>query len=185
MHFNETKALKQKIEEQNAEINKLQLNCTDYATTIQRLEETVSALQNSNENLKAQLQEKEMLLETLNSSVTFESEVSLENVSFGSCEEETTYGKRVSSQSYNYSDSLDSATLAHQKRSYSGLPNQVTMVHCIARKFGEFGTSSMIHQTKFYFSILISYLLDESIHSPNFSSPNTHKSEFFCYKVYQ
>ena len=106
----------------------MHLNCTHYATTIQHLEETVSALQNSNENLKAQLQEKETLLETLNSSVTFESEVSLENVSFGSCEEETTYDKRVSSQSYSYSSSLDSATPAHKKRSYSELPNQVSYV---------------------------------------------------------
>ena len=120
MHLNETKALKQQIEQQNAEIKKLQ---SSYATTIQQLEETISALKNDNENLRAQLQEKEELFETLNSSVTFESELSLENISF---EEETTYDEGASRMSYNYSSPPDSATQAQRKRSYSESPNQVT-----------------------------------------------------------
>ena len=129
MHLNETKALKQKIEQQNAEIKKLQSNCTEYTTSIKKLEETISTLQDSNEGLKAQLEEKEALLEVLNnSSVTFESEVSLENVSFGSCEEETAYNKRVSIMSYSYSSSPDSATQTQRKRSFSELPNQVILI---------------------------------------------------------
>ena len=133
MHLNETKALKQKIEQQNAEIKKLQSNCTEYTTSTKKLEETISTLQNSNEGLKAQLEEEEALVEILNnSSVTLESEVSLENVSFGSCEEETveetTYNRRVSSMSYSYSSSTDSATQAQRKRSYTELPpNQVSL----------------------------------------------------------
>lgn len=131
MHLNETKSLKQKIEQQNAEIKKLQSHCTDYVATIQQLEETISALKNNNETLKnnnetlkTQLQEKEELLETLNSSsVTCESEISIENISF---EEETTYDEGASSMSYNYSSPSDSATQGHRKRSYSELPNQVT-----------------------------------------------------------
>ena len=140
MHLNETKALKQKVEQQNSEIKKLQSKCTE-------LEKTISTLQNSNEGLKAQLEEEEALVEILNnSSVTHESEVSLENVSFGSCEEEnieeTTYDKRGSSKSYSYSSSIEettydkrgtkkpyshSATQAQQKVRYIELPNQVSL----------------------------------------------------------
>ena len=42
--------------------------------------------------------------------------------------------------------------------------------------FGEFGESSVIHQTKTTQSSTYNYnLLVESIHSPNFSSPNAQK----------
>ena len=117
MHLNETKSLKQKIEQQNAEIKKLQSHCTDYVATIQQLEETISALKNNNETLRTQLQEKE---ETLKSpSVT---EVSID---FESCEEETTHEKLISSQSCSYSSPPDSALHKPVKRSYSELPNQV------------------------------------------------------------
>ena len=54
-------------------------------------------------------------------------------------------------------------------------------------KFGKFGESSVIRQTK---TIQIStynyYLMAESIHSPNLSLPNAHNSEFAklsCYTV--
>ena len=120
MHLNETKSLKQKIEQQNAEIKKLQSHCINYAATIQQLEETISALKNNNETLRTQLQEKEELLETLKSpSVT---EVSID---FESCEEETTHEILISTQSCSYSSPPDSALHKPVKRTYSELPNQV------------------------------------------------------------
>ena len=51
-------------------------------------------------------------------------------------------------------------------------------VYRIAGKFGEFGESSMIRQTKTIQIFTYNYyLMAESIHSPNFSSPNAHNSE--------
>ena len=51
-------------------------------------------------------------------------------------------------------------------------------VYRIAGKFGEFGESSVIHQTKTIQIFTYNYyLMAESIHSPNFSSPNAHNSE--------
>ncbi len=48
----------------------------------------------------------------------------------------------------------------------------------IAGKFGEFGESSVIHQTKTIQIFTYNYyLMAESIYSPNFSSPNAHNSE--------
>jgi len=45
--------------------------------------------------------------------------------------------------------------------------------YCIAGKFGEFGKSSLIRQTKTIQISTYNYnLLGESIHSPNFFSPN-------------
>ena len=130
MHFTETKTLKQKIEQQNAEIKNLRSNCINYTATIQQLEETISALKNSNENLRAQLQEKEEMLETLNSPfVASESEVSIDFGSYdGSYEEESTYDRKVSSQSYSYSTPPDSAIHKPVKRCYSELPNRVSYV---------------------------------------------------------
>ena len=117
LYLNETKVLKQKIKQQNVEIEKLELKCTDYIKTVQQLEET-------NEALKKQLQEKDTLLESLNNSAdNFESDVLFEEVSFKSCEEETSSNERVSSSSYGYSSSPTSQIRA--KRSYSEIPNQV------------------------------------------------------------
>ena len=49
----------------------------------------------------------------------------------------------------------------------------------IAGKFGEFGESSVICQTKTIQIFTYNYyLMAESIHSPNFSSPNVHNIEF-------
>lgn len=134
MHLNETKTLKQKIEQQNAEVKRLELNCTNNATTIQQLEETISILKKSNEDLKqsnedlkVQLQTKETLLENLNKSTAdLEFEVSFEETSFDSCEEETTCNKRVSGRLHSYSSSPTSQT--HRNRSCSELPNQVVLI---------------------------------------------------------
>ena len=52
------------------------------------------------------------------------------------------------------------------------------MAYRIAGKFGEFGESSVICQTKTIQIFTYNYyLMAESIHSPNFSSPNVHNSE--------
>lgn len=123
LYLNETKALKQKVQQQNAEIKKLQLTCSDHATNIQQLKEIVSTLQKSNEDLKAQLQDKETFLENLNSAIDLKSEVLIEEESFESCEEKITYDKRISSLSYSFSHSP--APKMHQKRSNSELPNKV------------------------------------------------------------
>ena len=49
----------------------------------------------------------------------------------------------------------------------------------MVEKFGEFGESSVIRQTKAIQIFTYNYyLMAESIHSPNFSSPNAHNSEF-------
>ena len=131
LYLNETKLLKQKIEEQDTEIRKLQLTCSNYATTVQQMKESISTLQNSNDDLKKQLQDKEELLDSLNRSyatVDFESEVSLEEMSFETCEEETTYNKRISSLSYSFSTSSNPPT--SRKRSYT--ESEVTsMYHCV------------------------------------------------------
>ena len=117
LYFNETKVLKQKIKQQNAEIERLELKCTDYIKTVQQLEET-------NEAFKKQLQEKETLLESLNNSAgDFESDVLFEEVSFKSCEEETSCNERVSSSLNSYSSSPTSQT--RTKKSYSEISNQV------------------------------------------------------------
>ena len=51
-------------------------------------------------------------------------------------------------------------------------------VYRIAGKFGEFGESSVIRQTKTIQIFTYNYyLMAESIHSPNFASPNAHNSE--------
>ena len=54
--------------------------------------------------------------------------------------------------------------------------------------FGEFGESSVICQTKTIQIFTYNYyLLAEFIHSPNFSSPNAHNSEFaklFCRQTF-
>ena len=63
------------------------------------------------------------------------------------------------------------------------------MITSVAKKFfkpkcqyriaGKFGELSMIHQTKTIQIFTYNYyLMAESIHSPNFSSPNAHNSEF-------
>ena len=111
MYLSETKVLNDKIKQQNAEIERLELKCTDYVKIIQQMEET-------NEALKQQLQEKETMLESLNNSGDFESDVLSEEVSCESCEEETSSHERVSSSS-------SPASQLHAKRSYSELSNQV------------------------------------------------------------
>lgn len=117
LYLNETMVLKQKIKQQNTEIERLELKCTNHIKTVQQLEET-------NEALKKQLQEKETFLERLNNSAgDFESDVLFEEVSFRSCEEETSSNERVSSSSYSYSSSPVPQIRA--KGSYSELPNQV------------------------------------------------------------
>ena len=116
LYLNETKILKQQVKQQNAEIKRLELQCTDYVKTIQQLEET-------NEALKEQLQERETLLESLNKSASdFEPEVSFEE-SDDSYEEETSNYKEFGSLSYSYSTSPAPQTL--KKRSYSEPENQV------------------------------------------------------------
>ena len=116
LYLNETKVLKQEVKQQNAEIKRLELQCTDYAKTIQQLEET-------NEALKEQLQERETLLKSLNKSAgDFESEVSFEE-SDDSYEEETSNYKEFGSLSYSYSTSPAPQTF--KKRSYSEPKNQV------------------------------------------------------------
>ena len=124
-HFNETRSLNQKLEQQSAEITKLQLTCTEYTANIEQLNNTITTLQNSNKELKAQLQEKERLLEDLNSCSTESEE---EEVTFESCEQETTNNKRISSQSFSYYSST--ASHVHQKRRHSELPNQVAIILC-------------------------------------------------------
>ena len=132
-HFNETKLLNQKLEQeklkleqQSTEIEKLQLTCAKNVANIKQLNETITTLQNSNEDLKAQLQEKVEFLESLNSSSATDFEFE-EEVSFESCEQETTtYTKRVSSQSFSYSSSPIPHVRA--KRCHSALENQVTMI---------------------------------------------------------
>ena len=135
LYLNKTKALKQKIEQQNAEIKKLELNCTNFTATIQQLEETVLNLKSSNDNLKVQLQEKESLLENLNTSgVNFESEVSFEEeASSEVCEKETAYDKKISSLSYSYGS--PPASQIHQKEGYTDLPNQVAVIHTVTMQF--------------------------------------------------
>ena len=96
LYFNETKRLTQKIQQQDAEIKELQLTCSNHTTTIQQLNESISTLQKSNEDLKAQLQEKEVLLEKSNSAVDLKFEVSLEGESLESCEKKITYNKTSS-----------------------------------------------------------------------------------------
>ena len=131
-HLAETNSLKQKIEEQKTEIRGLQLSCSNHTTTIQQLRNTISDLQDSNEYLKAQLQEKEMKLENLSSStVTVESDVSFENVSFTSCEEENAANhERVGNSSYSNSSTPE----MYQKKNYLELPNQVGLVYNTCRK---------------------------------------------------
>ena len=70
----------------------MELKCTNYLETIQQMEE-------ANKALKQQLQEKETMLESLNNSGDFESDVLSEEVSCESCEEETSSNERVSSSS--------------------------------------------------------------------------------------
>ena len=138
LYLNETKALREKIEQQNNEIKKLQSTCDDYATTVQQLKETISSLESNNKELTSQLQEKGALLESFdNFMVDIESdqEVSLEEVSFESCEDEPTYSKRqlVSSSSYSYYSSP-----ALQTRSNSELLDQVVYIHvclCFIKSF--------------------------------------------------
>ena len=128
-HLAETNTLKQKIEQQKTEIRGLQLSCSTHTTTIQQLRSTISNLQDSNEYLKAQLQEKETKLENLSSStMTVESDMSLENVSFTSCDEESTaYHERVGNLSYSYSSTPE--THINQKKNYLELPNQVGLMY--------------------------------------------------------
>ena len=124
MYLNETKVLKQRVQQQDTEIKELQLTCNNHAATIQQLKETVSILQKSNEDLKAQLQDKEIVLENLNSAIDLksDSEASLEEENFGSCEKETTY-QRIGNLSYSFSHS--STPKMRQKRSNTELPNKV------------------------------------------------------------
>ena len=128
LYSNKTKALKQKIEQQKAEIKRLELNCTNFTATIQQLEETILNLKSSNDSLKVQLQDKESLLENLNTSdANFESKVSFEEeVRSEVCEEETTYDKRISSLSFSYSS--PPSPQMHRKRRYTDLPNQVAVI---------------------------------------------------------
>ena len=131
-HFNETRLLNQKLEQQNAEIKRFQLTCTEYTANIEQLNKTITALQNSNKELKAQLQEKERLLEDLNSCFTTvtDTESEEEEVTFESCEQETANNKRLSIQSFSYFSSP--ASHVDQNRRHSELPNQVTIILCKA-----------------------------------------------------
>ena len=55
----------------------------------------------------------------------------------------------------------------------------IFIIYRIVGKFGEFGESPVIRQTKTIQIFTYNYyLMAESIHSPNFSSPNAHNSEF-------
>ena len=127
-HFNETRLLNQKLEKQSAEIKEFQLTCAEHMATIQQLNETISTLMNSNEELKAELLQKERLLEDFNSYSTTDSESEEEEVSLESYEQETAYNKRVSSQSFSYSSSPAPNIHVHQKRCHSELPIQVTVI---------------------------------------------------------
>lgn len=130
LYLSETKKLKEKIEEQDGEIKNLQLTCSDHAAIIQQLKDTISALQSSNDDLNTQLQDKEKLLERFNSNSTvdFESDVSLEEISFETCEEEASCNKRASSLSYSFSSSSIPLPEASQKR-YSDIPNKVLLCY--------------------------------------------------------
>ena len=122
-HFHETKTLKQQIEQQNAEITKLQLTCTDYDTAMQELKESISVLKTSNEDLKRKLLQKEQLLEKLRYNSVFEEE----GENFEICEEETSYNeKRIGYQSFSYSSTPDPQL--REKRKYSEVPNQVYLI---------------------------------------------------------
>lgn len=130
-HFNETKLLNQKLEQerlkleqQSAEIEKLQSTCAEHTATIQQLNETITILQNSNEDLKLQLQEKE----------NFEFESEEEEVIFESCKEETTNNKIVSSLPHSFTSSP--VLHVREKRCHSDLANQVTwIVHEALKSF--------------------------------------------------
>ena len=132
-HFYETKLLNQKLEQerlkleqQSAEIEKLQLTCAEHITTIRQLNETIATLQDSNEDLKSQLKEKENLLESLNSSSTFEFESEEEEVTFESCEEETTNNKIVSTLPHSFTSSP--VLHVREKRCHSELTNKVIWI---------------------------------------------------------
>ena len=135
LYLNKTKALNQKIEQQNAEIKRLELKCANFTATIQQQEETILNLQSSNDNLKVQLQEKESLLENLNTSdANVESEVLYEEeVGSEVCEEETAYDKRMSSLSYSYGS--PPFPQIHRKRSYTDVPDQVAVIHKVTSLF--------------------------------------------------
>ena len=55
----------------------------------------------------------------------------------------------------------------------------IIVIYRIVGKFGEFGELSVICKTKTIQIFTYNYyLMPESIHLPNFSSPNAHNSEF-------
>ena len=127
--------MEQKLEQQNAEIKRLQVCCTKYTKSIQQqkqnishlqdrnedLKQTISDLQDSNESLRMQLQERESISET------FESDA-LEDDSYTSCVEETfAHNNRVGSLSSIYSSSPNTQT--RQKRCHSDLKNQVSLMY--------------------------------------------------------
>ena len=118
LYLSETKVLKQKIKLQNAEIKRLELKCANYVKTMQELEE-------ANEALKEQLQKKETLLESLNDSAgDIESDMLSEEVSFKSCEEETSSNEKDSSptsqtrEKRSYSESSSPSSIENKMKAY-------------------------------------------------------------------
>ena len=113
LYLSETTVLNEKIKQQNAEIERLELNCTNYVKKIQQMEETSEALRQLTE-------EKETIFVTLDNSGDFDFQS--QELSCESSDEETSSNDRVSS-------SLFPAPLFHakswSKRSYSEMPYQV------------------------------------------------------------
>ena len=113
LYLSERTVLNEKIKQQNAEIKRLELKCTDYVKKIQQMEET-------NEALRQLPEEKEITFESSNNSGDFD--FLSQELSCESSDEETSSNDRVSS-------SLFSASRFHarswSKRSYSEIPYQV------------------------------------------------------------
>ena len=127
-YLSETKILQQKLEQQNAEIKRLQ---TEYNETEQQQKQTISHLWDKNEDLKKTISDLEDSNEALRTKLQERESMSdtAEDVSYTSCEEETTFAHNSGGGSLQSGYSSTPNSQIHEKRHHFDLVNQVSLIY--------------------------------------------------------